>query len=176
VPTVRRSRTIAAPPSQVWEVVRDPHHLPRWWPRVERVEAVDEHSFTEVLRSPRGRTVRADFRLVRERDGELVVWAQQVEGTPFARVLRGSETEIRLAGPGSEDLHAAGGLAAEGPGGVDGPPSSPATEVQIELRQTLQGFFPNPIGGLPRLGSWLVRRAAASTIEEALAGLERIVG
>jgi len=40
---------------------------------------------------------------------------------------------------------------------------------QIELRQSMQGF-------LARLGGHLVRRAAGSTIEEALEGLERIVG
>src|SRR5437764_741019 len=43
------------------------------------------------------------------------------------------------------------------------------TQVTIELRQTLTGF-------LPRLGSFMVRRAAAATIEEALDGLERISG
>ena len=44
-----------------------------------------------------------------------------------------------------------------------------ATRVTIELRQTLTGF-------LPRLGSYMVRRAAVATIEEALDGLERISG
>lgn len=41
------------------------------------------------------------------------------------------------------------------------------TEVTIELRQTLTGFF-------PRFGGFMVRRAAAATLEEALDGLERI--
>ena len=34
MPTARRSRTIAAPAEELWEVIGDPHHLPRWWPRV----------------------------------------------------------------------------------------------------------------------------------------------
>jgi len=41
--------------------------------------------------------------------------------------------------------------------------------VTIELRQTLNGF-------VPRLGGYLVRRAAAATLDEALNGLERISG
>ena len=40
MPTARRSRTVAAPPERVWGTVGDPYHLPRWWPRVTRVEAV----------------------------------------------------------------------------------------------------------------------------------------
>jgi hypothetical protein len=44
-----------------------------------------------------------------------------------------------------------------------------ATEVTIELRQSLSGFF-------PRFGGYMVRRAAAETIDEALDGLERISG
>jgi carbon monoxide dehydrogenase subunit G len=43
------------------------------------------------------------------------------------------------------------------------------TNVTIELHQTLAGL-------LPRLGSFMVRRAAAATVEEALDGLERISG
>ena len=39
MPTTRRSRTFAAEPNRVWSIVGDAHHLPRWWPRVERVEA-----------------------------------------------------------------------------------------------------------------------------------------
>jgi uncharacterized protein YndB with AHSA1/START domain len=173
MPTVRRSRTIEASPEDLWEVLGDPHHLPRWWPRVSRVEAVEENAFTEVLTGPSGKIVRADFKLLERVDGQRIVWSQQVENTPFARVLRSAETEITLAGASAG--HAAGGLA----GGYREHPS--ATEVTIELRQELQGFSPRPgsgswIGGLSRFGSPLVRRAAHSTIDEALDGLERIVG
>ncbi|MFZ2114635.1 MAG: SRPBCC family protein [Solirubrobacteraceae bacterium] len=168
MPTVRRSRTIEASLEDLWEVLGDPHHLPRWWPRVSRVEAVDQDAFTEVLTGPSGKIVRADFKLLEQVDRQRIVWSQQVENTPFARVLRSAETEITLAG-------ASGGPA-------EGHREHPsATEVTIELRQELQGFSPRPgsgswIGGLSRFGSPLVRRAAHSTLDEALDGLERIVG
>ena len=66
MPTARASRTIAAPPEQLWRILSDPYHLPRWWPRVTRVEDVVEGAFTEVMKTRRGKTVRADFDLVRE--------------------------------------------------------------------------------------------------------------
>jgi uncharacterized protein YndB with AHSA1/START domain len=147
VPTAQRTRTIAASTPELWELLGDPHHLPRWWPRVNRVEAVDDDAFTEVLVGSKGKMVRADFKRMRAVPEQSIVWAQQIEGTPFARILSSAETEIRLTSS----------PAAEGP----------ATDVTIELRQTLHGF-------LARLGSYLVRRAAGSTIEEALDGLERI--
>jgi len=131
-------------------VVGDPHHLPRWWPRVNRVEAVADDAFTEVLMSARGKVVRADFKLVDAAGPRRILWSQQVENTPFARVLKSAETEINLSDAGGDQRGA-------------------ATQVTIELRQALQGF-------LARLGGHLVRRAAGSTIEEALDGLERIVG
>jgi uncharacterized protein YndB with AHSA1/START domain len=179
MPTVRRSRTIDASLEDLWEVLGDPHHLPRWWPRVSRVEAVtltgtgDLDAFTQVLTGPSGKIVRADFKLLEQVDRQRIVWSQQVENTPFARVLRSAETEITLAGASGGQT--AGGLA-EGHG-----EHRPAIEVTIELRQELQGFSPRPgsgswIGGLSRFGSPLVRRAAHSTIDEALDGLERIVG
>lgn len=145
MPTTRRSRTVSAHPEDIWEVVGDPHHLTRWWPRVSRVEAVSDDAFTEVLMSDRGRTLRADFRLVDLERPRRITWAQEVEGTPFARVLRTSETEVVLE------------------------PREGATEVAIELRQSLRGF-------LARVGSFMVRRAARNTLDEALDGLVRIVG
>jgi uncharacterized protein YndB with AHSA1/START domain len=165
--TALRTRTIAASPQEVWEVVGDPHHLPRWWPRVQRVEAVEDDAFTEVLMSPKGKIVRADFKLLQAPGPRRVLWSQQVDGTPFERVLKGAETEIAVA---------------DGHGG-----EGPLAEVTIELRQTLQGrlpsrmsgrptFLPARVVGLARFGSPLVQRAAAATIEEALDGLQRIVG
>jgi uncharacterized protein YndB with AHSA1/START domain len=96
VPTTRRSRSISATPADVWAVVGDPHHLPRWWPRVQRVEDVRGDAFTQVLSTDKGRAVRADFVLVETVPLTLVCWAQEVEGTPFERILAGAETEIRL--------------------------------------------------------------------------------
>ena len=156
MPTAQRSRTIAAPVEELWELLCDPHHLPRWWPRVSRVEDVEGGAFTEVMRTSKGKVVRADFELVEADELERSLrWRQLVQGTPFGRVLESAETEVRLAAvpPGAE-VGMAGGA---------------ATEVTIELRQTLTGF-------LPRFGGYMVRRAAAATIEEALDGLERISG
>jgi uncharacterized protein YndB with AHSA1/START domain len=162
VPTARRSRTIDAPANELWQVVSDPHHLPRWWPRVARVEDVEDGAFTEVMMTSRGKVVRADFDLVAsdETQGSLT-WSQRVEGTPFARLLRSAETDVRLVPVGSGDAFT-GAPGADGDGGA-------ATVVTIELRQSLAGFF-------PRFGGFMVRRAAAATIDEALDGLERISG
>jgi len=158
MPTARRSRTIAASEQELWEVIRDPHHLPRWWPRVTRVEDVEREAFTEVMSTSNGKLVRADFNLVATDEAQrTLTWSQRVEGTPFARVLKSAETEVHLAPAAS------GALPRDARG------AGPATEVTIELRQALSGFF-------PRLGGYLVRRAAAATIDEALDGLERISG
>jgi carbon monoxide dehydrogenase subunit G len=146
VPTTRRTRAIAAPAQDIWELIGDPHHLPRWWPRVTRVEAVEEDTFTEVLASPRGRLVRADFRVVAQDERTLVVrWSQRVQDTPFARVLASAETELSLE------------------------PAGAATNVTIELRQALRGLFSH-------LGARRVARAARATLDDALDGLERIFG
>jgi len=156
MPTAQRSRTIAAPVEQLWELLCDPHHLPRWWPRVTRVEDVEGGAFTEVMTTSKGKVVRADFELVEaDERARSLRWRQLVQGTPFGRVLESAETEVRLA-------TVAAGAEAKAGGGA-------ATEVTIELRQTLAGF-------LPRFGGYMVRRAAAATIDEALDGLERISG
>lgn len=101
--TVRRSRTIGSPPEAVWAVVSDPHHLPRWWPRVERVESVDADAWTCVLRTDRGSVVRADYKLLDD-EGHRREWAQQLAGSPFERLLREHRTAVRVApaGGGSE--------------------------------------------------------------------------
>jgi uncharacterized protein YndB with AHSA1/START domain len=116
VPRTRRSRTIPATPEQVWRTVCDAHHLPRWWPRVQRVEGVDREQFTEVLTTDKGRSIRADFRVVEERAPEVRRWVQEIDGTPFERLLRTAETEVRLAPDGAE-----------------------GTRVTITMRQSLRG-------------------------------------
>ncbi|TML07990.1 MAG: hypothetical protein E6G41_03370 [Actinobacteria bacterium] len=93
---ITRSRVVAAPPEDVWATIGDPYHLPRWWPRVERVELVRGDGFTQLLRTDKGRAIRADFRVVQSRRPELRRWRQEVAGTPFAGILERSETEIRL--------------------------------------------------------------------------------
>lgn len=156
-------------------MIGDPHHLPRWWPRVRRVEAVEDDAFTEVLVSEKGKVVRADFHLVEQQPQCKIVWSQQIAGSPFERVLRSADTEIALL-PIEPTLH---GLRPDGGTGEMG------TEVTIELRQRLRGLeLGQGWGGHTRLfggalwksGGYLVRRAASQTIEEALDGLERIFG
>ena len=159
-----RSRTIAMPAEDLWEMIRDPHHLPRWWPRVTRVEDVEESAFTEVMRTRKGKLVRADFNVVVCDDAEhSLTWAQRVEGTPFARLLKSAETEVRLRASGTSDR------VAPAPAPAAGQDGGQATEVTIELRQVLNGMS-------PRFGGFMVRRAARATLDEALDGLERIGG
>jgi uncharacterized protein YndB with AHSA1/START domain len=93
---VTRSRTVAATPEAVWKVVSDPRALARWWPRTERVKGVTAEAWTTVLRSPRGRAVRADWRLEEQEAPSWRAWSQQLDGTPFAKVLLERRVEVRL--------------------------------------------------------------------------------
>jgi uncharacterized protein YndB with AHSA1/START domain len=153
--TARATRTIAAPPEQLWGILSDPYHLPRWWPRVLRVEDVAGGAFTEVMKTAKGKTVRADFDVLQsDRESGTVIWEQRLEGTPFANVLSHSQTELHVA------------------------ESAGSTEVTIEMRQELSGRAAagSPVWGLsmPSVGGWMLRRAAGRTISEALSGLEEI--
>jgi uncharacterized protein YndB with AHSA1/START domain len=100
VPTVRRSRTLRATPEEVWAIVGDAYHLPRWWPRVTRVERVEDDAFTEVLTTAKGVPVRADFAVVESAAPRVRRWAQQLVNTPFERMLAVSEVEVRLEADG----------------------------------------------------------------------------
>ncbi len=147
---VRRSRTISAPPARVWEVISDPHHMPRWWPEVKRMEGVEEDRFTQVLTTRKGRPVRMDFRVVcseepdpeRSRPGRRV-WEQEVVGTPFERVLGEAVTEVVLDPEGAHTL------------------------VTIALDHKLRGYS--------RTGGFLLRRATRAKLDEALEGLEEVL-
>lgn len=96
MPTVRRARTLRATPQDVWAIVGDAHHLPRWWPRVTRVEAVEADAFTMVLSTAKGGSVRADWEVVVSDPPRLRSWSQQLVNTPFERVLAQCEVELRL--------------------------------------------------------------------------------
>ena len=104
MPTTRRSRLLDAPPDRVWRVVGDVHHMPRWWPKVRRVEGVSGDRFTQVMRTEKGKDVRADFRLVEEEAPRLLRFVQDVEGTPFEGFLHESATavEVEASGEGSK--------------------------------------------------------------------------
>ncbi len=147
MPRVTRRRTIAASPRDVWNLVSDPYNLPRWWPRVSRVENVERtkagkrSQWTKVLDTSAGRGVRADYRCVSSAEEERYVWEQQLTGTPFEKHLRSSVTEI----------------------GIE--PADGGTEVSLTARQTLRG--------LSRLGSPMMRGATGSMLDEALTGIEQ---
>jgi uncharacterized protein YndB with AHSA1/START domain len=143
----RRTRLIDASAHAIWAVVADPHHFPRWWPGVIRVEGVHADRFTHVYTTKRGRAVRIDFRLVvsdppDDRGRARVAYEQEVLGTPFERVLSRSLTEVALE------------------------PEDPATRVTIAQHQKLRGYS--------RTGGWLLRRATGKRLQEALEGLERV--
>jgi uncharacterized protein YndB with AHSA1/START domain len=135
----------------VWRVVSDPYHLPRWWPKVTRVEAVQERRrgtgtlWTKVLETRAGRGVRADFRCTEFKEPSVYGWQQDIEGTPFAKVLRSSLTTIRL-----DDAEQGG------------------TRVTLEADQRLRG--------VSRFGGFMLRRATKAQLDEALNGLEHALG
>ena len=97
-----RSRRIAAPAAAVWEIVADPHHLPRWWPGVARVEGVGGGRFTEVIPTRRGRPVRLDFVVLESEPARRRTWTQELAGTPFERLLTAWTTTIVLEDDGED--------------------------------------------------------------------------
>ena len=150
MPTARRSRVIAADRGEVWRVVSDPHHLPRWWPKVSRVEDVYERErgagtrWTEVLETASGKGVRALFRCKRSREPDEYEWEQEIEETPFAKVFKSSITTVSLD------------------------PEADGTRVTLELAQDLRG--------LSRFGGFMVKRASGEQLDAALGGLEKALG
>ena len=122
MPRVTRRRSIEAPPGDVWSLVSDPYNLPRWWPRTTRVENVEltksgkRSQWTKVLETSEGRGVRADYRCLSSAEGKHYVWEQELENSPFERVLRSSVTEIGLQA------------------------SNGGTEVSLTSRQQLRGM------------------------------------
>jgi uncharacterized protein YndB with AHSA1/START domain len=148
MPRVTRKRTVGAPRAEVWALVSDPYNLPRWWPRAQRVEAVEGEGegaqWTLVLGTAEGRGVRADFLCTAAVDGERFSWEQQIPGTPFERHLHRAGLEI--------------GLAADGEG----------VEVTLSAVQSMRG--------ISRLGGPLMRRGQGAVLDEALDGIERALG
>jgi uncharacterized protein YndB with AHSA1/START domain len=148
VPRVSRRRTVAAARGDVWSLVSDPYNLPRWWPRAQRVEAVDGEGegaqWTLVLGTAEGRGVRADFLCVAAAEGERFVWEQRIPGTPFERHLRRAGLEIELA------------------------PSGGGTEVTLSAIQSMRG--------ISRLGGPLMRRGQGRVLDAGLDGIERALG
>jgi hypothetical protein len=117
---------------------------------VERMEGVEDDRFTQVFKTRRRRTVRADFRVLASEPpgGEYTsghrTWSQEVEGTPFEPVLHESITEIAVE------------------------PADGGTKVTIAQRQRLRGYS--------KTGALAMRSATGKRLDEALDGLERILG
>ena len=84
-----------APRERVWDLISDPHALPRWWPRVQRVEEVSDEAWTKVLTSDRGKPVRADYTRTASEPQALIEWQQELAETPFERIL--SQARVRIA-------------------------------------------------------------------------------
>jgi uncharacterized protein YndB with AHSA1/START domain len=116
MPTTTRTRTIQAPPGAVWNLVADPHHLARWWPRVRRVEAVTPSGWTKVFMTQKGRAVRADYFVVASDPPRSLAWQQELEDSPFERLMDEAVTEVTLD------------------------PAGEGTKVTLVLRQKLRGW------------------------------------
>ena len=93
---VRRERVVSGAAADIWRIVSDPARLPAWWPGVSRVEEASREAWTTVLVSPKGKAVRADYTLVEAREPERLLWKQEVEESPFERLLSSASTEITL--------------------------------------------------------------------------------
>ena len=83
------------------------------------MEGVEEDRWTQVHMTKKGRPVRIDFTLLASDPPWRRMWRQEIEGTPFERVLGEAVTEIGL------DPHGDG------------------TTVTIEQRQKLRWLFPH---------------------------------
>jgi uncharacterized protein YndB with AHSA1/START domain len=86
--------------------------------RVEDVEGQGERSrWTAVLETERGTGVRADYRCSGSSNRRRFAWRQDLDGTPFERILKESRVEIRLE-----------------------PEGEGATEVRLESEERLRGL------------------------------------
>ncbi len=114
--TIRRERHLNAAPAEVWRLVCNPARLPEWWPGVTRVEDATPDAWTVVLTSAKGRAVRADYTRTEAEAESRLVWRQELEETPFERILAESATEIVLH------------------------PDEQGTRVELALRQRPRGW------------------------------------
>lgn len=148
MPRVSRRRTIAAPRLQVWELISDPYSLARWWPRTMRVESVEGEGAEAQWTKVLGTAEGRGVRAdFRCRDN--------AEGERFGweQMIEGTPFERHLR---RYEIDIALSDAASG------------TEVTIAAAQTLRG--------LSRLGSPMMRRGQGALLDEALDGLEQVLG
>ena len=151
MPKVGRKRVISSDADRAWDLIADPHHLARWWPLVQRVEDVREEGdglrWTLALRSESGTQVRADYTGGVAEAGHRFAWDQQVEGTPFERILRSARVEIHVMRAGDDD---------------------DKSLVSLSSHERLRG--------LSRLGAPMMRAAAGRRLDEALENLDQALG
>src|SRR4051812_38517586 len=102
MPDVTRARTVAAPVEQGWALVSDPFHLPRWGPATARVEDVEDDAWTSVLKTPSGKSVRADFTRTERRPQHAIAWRQELAESPFERVFSSAVTQVELEEEGEQ--------------------------------------------------------------------------
>jgi uncharacterized protein YndB with AHSA1/START domain len=93
---VRREKLVGERVEEVWRVVSDPGRLPDWWPGVSRVEDASPEAWTTVMTSPKGRSVRADYTRVEASAPSRLVWRQEMEESPFERILAEATTSVEL--------------------------------------------------------------------------------
>jgi carbon monoxide dehydrogenase subunit G len=94
---VSRAAELGASPEDVWRVLSDPHRLPAWWPGVERVEEVSAGAWTKVLRASKAaKAVRADFTLEDVEPLQGLSWRQEVEESPFERIMSEARYHFEL--------------------------------------------------------------------------------
>lgn len=148
MPGATRSRVIAAPPEEVWALVSDPYNLPRWWPRTMRVEGVEGSGVGAQWTNVLG---TAEGRGVRA-DFRCT---DSAEGERY-----GWEQQVEGT-PFERHLRRSSARIALRPDGE-------GTAVELSSSQSLRG--------LSRLGSPMMRRGQATTLEEALDGIERALG
>ena len=89
--------------------------------------------WTTVLGTERGKGVRADYRCTSSAPGERYLWEQELEGTPFERILRYSRLEIRLdAGEGGTSVRLASSERLRGLSRLGSPMMRMATRKRLD--------------------------------------------
>jgi hypothetical protein len=98
-----------------------------------------------VLVSDRGKPIRADYSLTRTQPMELLEWEQELDETPFERMLSLSRLVFEFESEADGDV----------------------TTVAVRSYERLRG--------LARLGAPMVRRATRRRLHDALDGLGQLV-
>lgn len=141
---------IAADRRDVWRIVADPYHLARWWPKVTRVENVYERKRGSGTQWTKVLETAAGKGV---RADFRCLYSRENEAYSWEQEIVGS--------PFAKVLHSA--VTTIELSDVDG-----GTRVKLKVDQRLRG--------MSRLGGFMLRRATARQLDEALDGLDRAVG